>query len=119
MAASKPSKRPPRRALRGPDAVAAQPGQHITVLLAEAVDAVAHKPDGIYVDGTFGRGGNSRALLARLMKGCRCILFFKRFHQVTSMHVSRTLSGNNVIAHERIYNFKLTIYYFYSPRYST
>ena len=40
--------------------------QHITVLLEEAVDALAIKPDGIYVDGTFGRGGHSRKILERL-----------------------------------------------------
>ena len=39
---------------------------HITVLLREAVDALAIKPDGVYVDGTFGRGGHSRAILDRL-----------------------------------------------------
>lgn len=40
--------------------------EHQTVLLAEAVDALQVVPAGIYVDGTFGRGGHSRALLARL-----------------------------------------------------
>jgi len=39
---------------------------HTTVLLNEAVDALAIKPDGIYVDGTFGRGGHSARLLERL-----------------------------------------------------
>ncbi len=39
---------------------------HITVLLREAVDALAIKPDGVYVDGTFGRGGHSRSILERL-----------------------------------------------------
>ena len=39
---------------------------HITVLLREAVDALAIKPNGIYVDCTFGRGGHSREILARL-----------------------------------------------------
>jgi 16S rRNA (cytosine1402-N4)-methyltransferase len=39
---------------------------HQPVLLAEAVAALAIKPDGIYVDGTFGRGGHSRAILERL-----------------------------------------------------
>ncbi len=39
---------------------------HITVLLNEAVDALNIKPNGIYVDGTFGRGGHSRLMLSRL-----------------------------------------------------
>lgn len=39
---------------------------HIPVLLHEAVDALAVKPDGIYVDATFGRGGHSRLILSRL-----------------------------------------------------
>ena len=52
-------------------------GQHTTVLLDEAVDAVALRPDGVYVDGTFGRGGHSRALLARLSPAGRLIAFDK------------------------------------------
>ncbi|MFZ2855297.1 MAG: 16S rRNA (cytosine(1402)-N(4))-methyltransferase RsmH [Rhodocyclaceae bacterium] len=40
--------------------------QHLTVLLQEAVEALEVKPSGIYVDGTFGRGGHSRAILERL-----------------------------------------------------
>ncbi|MEZ5568193.1 MAG: 16S rRNA (cytosine(1402)-N(4))-methyltransferase RsmH [Halioglobus sp.] len=39
---------------------------HQTVLLREAVDALVTRLDGYYVDGTFGRGGHSRALLQRL-----------------------------------------------------
>jgi len=39
---------------------------HTTVLLNEAVAALAIKPDGIYVDGTFGRGGHSKLILERL-----------------------------------------------------
>jgi 16S rRNA (cytosine1402-N4)-methyltransferase len=37
--------------------------QHIPVLLREVVDALAPREKGIYVDGTFGRGGYSRAML--------------------------------------------------------
>ncbi|MGB8517638.1 MAG: 16S rRNA (cytosine(1402)-N(4))-methyltransferase RsmH [Gallionella sp.] len=39
---------------------------HTTVLLHEAVEALAIKPDGIYVDGTFGRGGHSAKILQQL-----------------------------------------------------
>ncbi len=39
---------------------------HATVLLSEAVEALQVKPNGIYVDGTFGRGGHSRLILQQL-----------------------------------------------------
>ena len=48
-------------------------GLHTTVLLHEAVDALVTNPDGIYVDGTFGRGGHTRELLSRLGPGARVI----------------------------------------------
>ena len=48
---------------------------HITVLLHEAVDALVTASDGIYVDGTFGRGGHSRLLLSRLTSQGRVIAF--------------------------------------------
>jgi len=54
--------------------------QHRTVLLQEAVDALAidgERASGTYVDGTFGRGGHSRAILARLTQQGRLIAFDK------------------------------------------
>lgn len=53
---------------------------HRTVLLDEAIDALELKRarcDGIYVDGTFGRGGHSRKLLAGLSEHGRLIAFDK------------------------------------------
>ncbi|WP_273430153.1 16S rRNA (cytosine(1402)-N(4))-methyltransferase RsmH [Chitinibacter tainanensis] len=50
---------------------------HRTVLLQEAVDALAIKPDGVYVDCTFGRGGHSRLILSRLGPTGRLIAFDK------------------------------------------
>jgi 16S rRNA (cytosine1402-N4)-methyltransferase len=47
--------------------------RHTTVLLREAVDALVTEPDGIYVDGTFGRGGHSRLILERLGPGGRLL----------------------------------------------
>jgi 16S rRNA (cytosine1402-N4)-methyltransferase len=46
---------------------------HTTVLLAEAIDALVTNPSGIYVDGTFGRGGHTRLLLQKLAPDARLI----------------------------------------------
>ncbi|MGF1762318.1 16S rRNA (cytosine(1402)-N(4))-methyltransferase RsmH [Aliivibrio kagoshimensis] len=40
--------------------------QHVSVLLQESIDGLALKPNGIYIDGTFGRGGHSRQILSQL-----------------------------------------------------
>ncbi len=46
-------------------------GSHSPVLLEAAVDSLNVRPDGIYVDCTFGSGGHSREILARLgRRGC-------------------------------------------------
>ena len=47
--------------------------EHITVLLHEAVEGLALKQDGIYIDGTFGRGGHSRLILSQLSPEGRLI----------------------------------------------
>lgn len=44
----------------------APPLSHVPVLLAPVLQGLAVKPDGIYLDGTFGRGGHARRLLALL-----------------------------------------------------
>jgi 16S rRNA (cytosine1402-N4)-methyltransferase len=46
---------------------------HRPVLLQEAVDRLAIRPEGVYVDGTYGRGGHSREILARLGPAGRLI----------------------------------------------
>ncbi|HEU0282154.1 MAG TPA: 16S rRNA (cytosine(1402)-N(4))-methyltransferase RsmH [Gallionella sp.] len=82
---------------------------HETVLLHEAVDALQIKPNGIYVDGTFGRGGHSRLILQKLGKEGRLIALDKdpaavavgqaisdrRFHMVHSgfEHLTEVLRG--------------------------
>ncbi|MFT6638598.1 MAG: 16S rRNA (cytosine1402-N4)-methyltransferase [Flavobacterium sp.] len=48
---------------------------HNPVLLKETVDGLNVKPDGVYVDVTFGGGGHSREIMSRLGKGGRLIAF--------------------------------------------
>ena len=47
--------------------------EHTPVLVTEVLDGLDVRPDGIYLDATFGRGGHSRALLARLGPEARVI----------------------------------------------
>ncbi len=49
--------------------------QHTTVLLVEAVDALLTDPEGVYVDGTFGRGGHARRVLEALSPTGRLVAF--------------------------------------------
>ena len=48
-------------------------GTHVTVLLEEAVESLAIKADGVYMDGTFGRGGHSRLILSKLNEKGRLV----------------------------------------------
>lgn len=48
---------------------------HVPVLLNESIDGLAIKPDGTYVDVTFGGGGHSREILRRLGPGGRLFSF--------------------------------------------
>jgi 16S rRNA (cytosine1402-N4)-methyltransferase len=47
--------------------------RHTTVLRAEAIDHLVTSPDGVYLDGTFGRGGHTRELLSRLSPQARVV----------------------------------------------
>jgi len=61
--------------------------QHRTVLLDEAVDALAIdgvRANGVYVDGTFGRGGHSRLILERLGAQGRLIAFDKDLQAIAT-----------------------------------
>ena len=46
---------------------------HEPVLAREAIEGLAIRPDGVYVDGTFGRGGHTRLILERLGPNGRLI----------------------------------------------
>ena len=51
--------------------------RHITVLLNEAVAALNIRENGVYVDGTFGRGGHSKLILSKLGSQGRLVVFDK------------------------------------------
>ena len=57
--------------------------RHAPVMLHEAVQAVLGDPDGIYVDGTYGRGGHARALLA-LLGPRACLIAFDKDPQAVA-----------------------------------
>jgi len=53
------------------------PPGHVPVMLEEAVSALDVRPQGIYIDGTFGRGGHSRRILEALDQNGRLLAFDK------------------------------------------
>jgi len=62
--------------------------QHRTVLLDEAVDALnleeGERNKGLYIDGTFGRGGHSRLILSRLAPEGRLVAFDKDLQAIAT-----------------------------------
>lgn len=62
---------------------------HQAVLYEEALDSLQIKPDGIYVDGTFGRGGHSSGILQRLGESGRLIALDRDIEAITSDQAKR------------------------------
>jgi 16S rRNA (cytosine1402-N4)-methyltransferase len=77
---------------------------HVTVLLQEAVDALRVKPNGTYIDGTFGSGGHSRLILEKLGKSGKLIAFDKDMSAVTKGQSIR--NTNFHIIHSRFSRIK-------------
>ena len=59
---------------------------HQPVMLTEAVDALAIRADGIYIDGTFGRGGHSALILSRLGESGKLIAFDQDPEAIAAAH---------------------------------
>jgi S-adenosyl-methyltransferase mraW len=83
--------------------------QHITVLLNEAVDALAVREDGIYVDGTFGRGGHSRLILSRLSSQGRLIVFDKDPQAIEAAQKLAEQDGRVTVVHDGFSSFQTTL----------
>ena len=68
--------------------------QHVSVLLPEAVSALVTGADGIYVDGTFGRGGHARAVLEKLSASGRLIALDRDASAVASAAEDEKLAAD-------------------------
>ena len=77
-----------------------EPWSHQTVLLTEAVQALAINPDGHYVDATFGRGGHSRAILEQLSPQGRLTVFDKDPQAVAAAQEIAAVDARLAIRHE-------------------
>lgn len=73
--------------------------QHQTVLLKEAVEALVIDPDGCYVDGTFGRGGHSEAILKRLSESGRLLVIDKDPEAIAHAKQQLGQDGRVMIGH--------------------
>lgn len=69
--------------------------KHVSVLLGEAIDGLAIKPDGIYVDGTLGGGGHSYEIASRLSPSGRLIGIDRDFEALAAAK-NRLSSFSNV-----------------------
>jgi len=74
---------------------------HAPVLLDEAVQLLVTREDGVYVDGTFGRGGHARRLLGRLGPGARLIAFDRDPDAVAAATVLAAADARFSIRHAR------------------
>ena len=76
------------------------PLTHCTVLLNEAVDALAVQPDGSYIDATFGRGGHAGLILSRLSSAGRLCAFDKDPQAVAQAEQLAAADARFAIRHE-------------------
>ncbi|VAW80652.1 16S rRNA (cytosine(1402)-N(4))-methyltransferase [hydrothermal vent metagenome] len=67
--------------------------EHQPVLLARVLESLRVKPDGIYIDGTFGRGGHAAALLEKLGSEGRLLAFDKDPDALA--HAARRFAGDH------------------------
>ena len=77
---------------------------HHTVLLNEAVQALAINPDGHYVDATFGRGGHSRLILEQLSRQGRLTVFDKDPQAVEAAQALAASDARLAVRHQGFCN---------------
>ncbi len=73
---------------------------HQPVLFQQVLDFMQIKPDGIYIDGTFGRGGHSAAILAQLSEKGRLVVMDKDPEAITSATSQHANDARVTIIHD-------------------
>ena len=89
--------------------MSSQEFQHVTVLLHEAVDGLNVVSDGVYVDGTFGRGGHSRLILSRLGEKGRLVVFDKDPQAIAVAHELAARDGRVSVVHNGFSSFQTAL----------
>jgi 16S rRNA (cytosine1402-N4)-methyltransferase len=92
-----------------PSAQRTQHVQHIPVLLQEAVDLLAPKHGGVYVDGTLGAGGHAAEILKRSAPGGILIGLDRDAEAVERSRITLALYGNRVFLRQANYRDMSTV----------
>lgn len=83
--------------------------KHISVLLNESIDGLAIKPDGTYIDGTFGRGGHSRTILSKLGENGRLFSIDRDPQAIAEAQKLMTLALLSSTAHSLVWLSTLSV----------
>lgn len=78
---------------------------HIPVMLSECIEALCIKPTHTYVDATFGRGGHSQAILAKLTTG-KLIVIDQDLDAIAAANALATQYPNLIVVHDNYSNLK-------------
>ena len=74
---------------------------HVPALLEETIELLEIKPDGVYVDLTFGGGGHSRAILERLSAK---MPFLPQSRYMGGYKSKNAFGGRNIFGDKKIYS---------------
>jgi len=73
--------------------------EHLSVLFEESLQALNIKPDGFYIDCTFGRGGHSRGILKHLGESGRLLAFDRDLAAINSVYAEEMRKDSRFSLH--------------------
>jgi len=73
--------------------------EHLSVLFDESIQALNIKPDGLYIDCTFGRGGHSRGILKQLGENGRLLAFDRDLAAINSIYADEMRKDSRFSLH--------------------